>query len=359
MIVVRPDAYRQYMTGRKRFVLILEEQFMDSFDIEHGTRYEQYTKVTAEPGRPLADILSREVREGSDVLVIAEHDLLLTAPAVAIGPERTVATLRAGTGPLALNQVSALLEALEKTDPDAVRQGADTLTAALNAAGGLTLDDPLTGSLAKLTYAHPTWSWTDTGVFQPGVVQAAPAGRHRLSADGVGTVITGQIAVKGWPVVRSRTSGTEQSRKLFEQLTALSHYPLVLTAEDGTVSDLRAAEAGSAKAAVALEQLFTTDPGHSRVAGLEFGLNNAVPLLPFNSESNATGTGKATTSVHLVLGSLPTTPLQVVLPCSISTLTALDSTTPLAGAGTAAQGDGSTRPRRRMNRVTSAGCGCH
>jgi hypothetical protein len=86
------------------------------------------------------------------------------------------------------------------------------------------------------------------------------------------------------------------------------------------------------------------------------GINPAAPRLPFNSESNAVGTGRAAASVHLVLGSLPRGEFQIVLDCATSSLTALDGAAPLAGAGTTAAGSG---PRRRMNRVTAASCGCH
>lgn len=355
MIIIRPEAYRQYSTGHNRFVLVLEQRFSDSFQVEPSSRYDEWVTVRAERGHSLTDVLRSGVPEGSDVLVVAQDDRLLTAPAVEVGPDRTVAAVRVGTGPLALDQLRTLLESLEKTDPDAIRRAAAALTDALSAAGGLLLEDALTESLAKMTYSTPTWSWTDTGTFQPGTVQSASAGRQRLDAGGVGTVVTGQIAVKGWAVVRSRTSDSVRRQKLFEKLSALSHYPLVLTVENGTVTGLKAAEAGSAMAAETLTHLFAADPEHARITGLEFGLNAAAPQLPFNSESNAASTGKARTSVHLLLGSLPLTEYQIVLDCATSTLTALGGAAPLAGAGTAAE----PRPRRRMNRVTAASCGCH
>lgn len=355
MIIVRPEAYRQYMTGRNRFVLVLEEKFANSFRIEPSSRYEECVTVTAEPGRSLTDLLRSDIPVGSNVLVVAEDDRLLATPAVEVGPGRTVASVRAGPGHLALDQLRTILESLEKSDPATARQGAEELAEALRVAGGLVLEDPLTESLAKMTFATPTWSWTDTSAFQPGTAQSAPAGRQRLAADGEGTVVTGQIAVKGWPVVRSRTPDSARCQELFERLSPLSHYPLVLTVEDGAVTDLRAAETGSAKAAEALKQLFAADPGHGRITGLEFGLNTAAPQLPFNSESNAASTGKAKASVHLVLGSLPSTNYQVLLDCATSTLMALGDSTALAGPGTAAP----ARPRRRMNRVIAAGCGCH
>lgn len=355
MIIIRPEAYRQYMTGRNRFVLVLEKKFADSFQIEPSHNYRECVTVTAEPGLCLTDLVRSDIAEDSNVLVVAESDVLLMAPANEVGPGRTIATIRAGTGPLALGQLRTLLESLEKADPTAVRQAGEKMAEALRSAGGLVLEDPLTESLAKMTFSAPTWSWTDTGAFQPGIAQSAPTGRQQLAADGPDATVTGQIAVKGWSVVRSRTPNSGRCQELFERLSPLSHYPLVLTVENAEVTGLKAAEPGSAKAAEALEQLFTTASGHRRVAGFEFGLNTAAPLLPFNCESNAASTGKGTASVHLVLGSLPHTELQIVLDCATSTLTALGDTVPLAGAGTAAQ----ARTRRRMNRVTAASCGCH
>ncbi|GAA0447987.1 hypothetical protein GCM10009544_08500 [Streptomyces stramineus] len=337
-------------------MLVLEKALADSFQIESAQRYEKCATVAVEPGRPLADVLRSEVPEGSDVLVIAGTDALLTAPTVEIGPGRTVAALRMGTGPLALDQTRSLLEALERTDPDEVERRAAKLTAALETAGGVQIEDPLTGSVAKLTTTHPNWTRSDLGVFKPGSVQLAPTGRLRLGADTTGTAFSGQVAVKGWPVVRSRTDGDARRHELYEQLTGLSHYPLVLTVEDGEVTDLKAAATGSGTAAAALESLFAEHPDHSMVSGIEFGLSTASQPLPFNTEANSASAGKAQASVHLVLGSLPQTPYQLTLACSTSTVTAAGSTEPLAGTGTEAGGE---RPRRRMNRVTAANCGCH
>ncbi|MCP9963478.1 hypothetical protein LUX05_22670 [Streptomyces somaliensis] len=224
------------------------------------------------------------------------------------------------------------------------------------AAGGLVLEETLTGSVAEVAFTAPTWSRSDTGAFRPGVVQSAPTGMRRLDLAGAGTSVTGQVAAKGWSVVRTRESDTGACRQLFEKLSGLFHYPLVLTVEDGAVTDMKAAEAGSATAAAALARLFTADAGHARVTGLEFGLNPAAPPLPFNCESNAVATGRAAVSVHLVLGAPPLTAFQVVLDCATSFLTAPGGTAALAGAGTAF----ATRaPRRRTNRAAAADCGCH
>ncbi|URN17437.1 MULTISPECIES: hypothetical protein [Streptomyces] len=356
MIIVRPDAYRQYPAGHSRFTLVLERRFSDDVRIEPPSRYETWDTVAVEPGRSLADVLRSDVPQDGDVLVVAEDDRLLTAPDSEVGPHRTVAALRAGTGPLALDQLGKLLDSLEKTDPGALDRTGDALGDALAAAGGLVVEEGLTGSVAKVAFAAPTWSRIDTGAFRPGTAQSAPTGLRRLDLAGAGTTVTGQIAVKGWSVVRTHEPDTAACRELFDKLSGLFHYPLVLTVENGSVADMKATEAGSATAAAALTQLFTADSGHAEVTGLEFGLNPAAPQLPFNSESNAAGTGRAAASVHLVLGAPPLTRFQVVLDCATSSLTALGGTTPLAGAATA---PADRAPRRRMNRVTAANCGCH
>lgn len=357
MIVVRPEAYRQYVAGRNRFVLVVEKALADFFRLEHGTRHEHHATVLAEPGRTLADVLRSDVPENSDVLVVAAADSLLTAPTVEIGPGRTVAAVRTGTGPLALDQTRSLLEALERTDPGEVQRHADALAEALAAAGGLRIEDPLTGSLAEAGFARPTWSRSDVGAFKPGAVQLAPTGRLRLATDVTGTTLSGQIAVKGWPVVHSRTGDDARRHELYEGLTGLSHHPLVLTVDDGTVTDLKAAASGSAAAATALESLFAEDPGHCAVSGVGFGLSPATQPLPFHTEANASATGRAKASVHVVLGALPRTPYQLTLACATSTVTAAGGTGALAGSGTET-GEGG-RPRRRMNRVTASSCGCH
>ncbi|MCF3103545.1 hypothetical protein IPZ58_18430 [Streptomyces roseoverticillatus] len=356
MIIVRPEAYRQYPVGRTRFVLVLEKELAGFFRLDGGSRYEQSAVVTADPGRTLGDILRTEVPDNCDVLVIATADALLTAPAADVGPGRTVAAIRAGQGPLALDQAGTVLTALEKTDPAEVQARADRLTSALAASGGLRLTEALTGSVAELTYDRPTWSRTDTGLFQPGAVRTAPTGRLRLATDVTGTALSGQITVKGWPVVRARSASADRRHEIYEQLTGLSHYPLVLTVDNGAVTDLKAAATGSGTAAAELERLFAEHPDHALVSGIEFGLSSGTQPLPFNTEANSAAAGKAAVSAHIVLGALPQTPYQLTLACSTSTVTAPGSTEALAGTGTESGGE---RPRRRMNRVTSASCGCH
>ncbi|GAB2788643.1 hypothetical protein [Streptomyces daliensis] len=367
MIVVRPGAYRQYPAGHNRFALVLEQRFRDHVRIESPSRYGAWDTVTAEPGRTLTDVLRSDVPQDSDVLIVAQDDRLLTAPDSEVGPRRTVAALRAGTGPLALDQLGTLLTSLEKTDPEALGLADAALGDAIATSGGLVLEEALTESVAKMAFTAPVRSRTGTGAFRPGTVRSAPAGLRGLDltgdgaggTDGTGSTavpVTGQIAVKGWPVVRAREPRPAACQELFEKLTGLSHYPLVLTVEDGTVTDMKATEPGTATAATALARLFADDRGHAEVTGLEFGLNPAAPQLPFNSESNAASTGRAAVSVHLVLGELPRTAFQLVLDCATSSLTGLGGTAPLAGAGTAPAGQ---QPRRRMNRVTAANCGCH
>lgn len=356
MIIVRPEAYRQYPAGHNRFTLVVEERFSDQIRLEPPSRYEAWDTVTAGPDRSLSDLLRSGIPTDSDVLVVAQDDRLLTAPAAEVGPDRTVATLRAGTGPFALDQLGGLLAALEKTDPTTLDVAGTALGDAVAGAGGLVLEEALTGAVAKMTFTAPAWSRTDTGTFRTGTAQSAFAGLRSLDLTGAGTSVTGQIAVKGWSVVRTREPDTAACQELFEKLSGLFHYPLVLTVEDGSVTEMKATETGSASAATTLTQLFATDPGQAKVTGLEFGLNPAVPQLPFNSESNAVGTGKAAASVHLVLGALPQTGFEVVLDCATSSLSVLGGDAPLAGAGTAPTAQG---PRRRMNRVSSASCGCH
>lgn len=348
MIIVRPDLYRQYPTGRNRFTLVVEQRFSDIVRIDPPHRYQDWRKVTASQDSTLTDILRSEVPDGSDVLVVAGDDLLLSAPAREVGPGRAVATLRAGTGPLTHDRLRALLRSLEESDPAAIRRTAEALTGALAEAAGLALTDPLTRSLATVTGTGLGGEGPATGTFRPGVAQAAPAGRQQLT----GAVVDGRVAVKGRPVVYGRRPVPGLWQEWYEKLSALSHYPLVLTVQDGVVTGMKAAESGSALAAAALSALFTADPGHARVTGLEFGLNPTVPRLPFSTESNIAAAGGGTASVHLVLGSSEVTEYQLVLGCATSTLTAVGDPTPLAGAGTAAE----RSPRRPQPAAAVRAC---
>ncbi|MBC9716482.1 hypothetical protein H9Y04_28515 [Streptomyces sp. TRM66268-LWL] len=308
----------------------MEHRLSDLVRIDPPRRYQDWRKVTASPGSTLTEVLRSQVPDDSDVLVVAGDDPLLTAPAHEVGPGRTVAALRVGTGPLTYDRLRVLLRSLEASDPVVIRRTAEKLADALAGAAGLVLTDPLTRSLATVTGAGLGPVGPAAGSFRPGVVQAAPAGRRR-SAD---AVVDGRVAVKGRPVVFGRGPVPGPRQEWYERLSALSHYPLVLTVEDGTVTGMKASESGSALAAGALSGLFAADPGHARVTALEFGLNPTAPRLPFSTESNIAAAGGGTASVHLVLGS-ELTEYQLVLGCATSTLTAVGSPVPLAGAGTA------------------------
>ncbi|MFF5638151.1 hypothetical protein [Streptomyces sp. NPDC012825] len=336
-------------------MLVLERWLSEHVQVEPPSRYGVWDTLTVEPGRSLTDVLRSDIPQDSDVLVVAQDGRLLAAPASEVSPHRTVAALHVATGSFALDQLGKIFVALEKSDPEAFGAAGAALGEAAAAAGGLVLEDPLTESIAKVTFSAPVWSRID-GSFQPGMVQYAPTGLRRLDLAASGSTISGQIAVKGWSVVRAHESDRAAGQELFEKLSGLFHYPLVLTVEDGKVTETKATEAGSAIAATALTEIFAAHPGHAEVTALEFGLNPAVPHLPFNSESNAVGTGKASASIHLVLGTLPLTQFEIVLDCVTSSLTALGGTTSLAGAGTALADQ---TPRRRMNRVIAANCGCH
>ncbi|GHF28832.1 hypothetical protein GCM10010218_07480 [Streptomyces mashuensis] len=356
-VVVRPGRYRQFPSGHRRFALVVEQGAADSFQVEAaagGSPYEECRTVVAAPGHTLADLLRTELPDDCDVLVVAAADALLSAPPAAVGPGRTVATVRAGgEGPAGV-RARALLAALEQSDPGDLRCRAEELASAVDGAAGLRVDDPLTGATAVLSYASPTWSEWDAGFFRPGSALPAPTGRLRLAAGAAatGSGLDGQVTVKGRPVVRARDARAGSAQQVYERLTGLFHYPLVLSVDHGTVTGLKAAAAGSAAAGAELERLFALHPGHALAGALEFGLNTAVAAQPFNTEANAAATGRATASAHLVLGSLGHTPYELALPLSTSTVGALGTGTPLAGAGTDPAGD---RARRHQVAVPVTG----
>ncbi|MFF3418806.1 hypothetical protein ACFYW9_29555 [Streptomyces sp. NPDC002698] len=302
-------------------------------------------------GQPLAELLRTAVPEDAAVLALVRPDTPPGPEPVAL-PGQTVAVVPVQPGPGAAEHAAGLLRLLELADPETERAAADRLRSRLASGGPLRLNDALTGSQALLTLEGGSWR-ERAGMFSAGSVHTAPNGSLRWdpAAPPSADRLTGQVAVKGWPVVTG-APGTDpaQLRQYYERLAALTHFPLVVTFEHGAVTDMKPASGGSGQAAAALGELVGTAAGGGAVTAVEFGVALGRQPLPFNTQANLASARTAGPSVRLWLGQLSRPGWQVSLECATSVLSD-EAGTPLAGALAA--------PRRRLNRVSSAGCGCH
>jgi len=343
-IVVRPSAYRRFGVGHRDFYLVVEESLGDVFSFDGTDSYTHRRIVRVSPDLGLAEVLGADVPHDADVLVVATHPRLAEAyPADVVG--RTVVVLPAGRGAEELNDVRQLLDTLEHDDPAVRRDTADWLRRVIATGDGLRILDGLTSSTATLDGGSPVVVGDIDGSATSSLHVVPDTGVALLPASGAGNPLplSGHVAVKGWPLVRARGSafGGLYQRKLHEQLLEIVRYPVVMTIDQGVVGALKAVDNGSDHATEALRELFTDDIRYSEVSALRFGVGP-----------------ESTKTAHLVFGDLGSTTLELILP--IVTSRVEDSRGAALVQGMDKQFkeiDGA--PRRRLNRISSASCGCH
>ncbi|QIP84228.1 hypothetical protein GLX30_09525 [Streptomyces sp. Tu 2975] len=187
MIVVRPEVLAAYPVGGKHFTVIVESPLARSIRIEgRNPGGAEPSLIAVEPSASLAALLTTTVPADSDVLVLATRDPLLSAPPEAVGPSRVVVGARLCEGPLAQERLRRLLTAMERTRPDATAHQGRRMLLAMREPGGLTLHEPLTGSMAALDgYVEPhearrraAYTWRR----QAGCCSAPPLAAHRCPA---------------------------------------------------------------------------------------------------------------------------------------------------------------------------------
>lgn len=342
-ISVRPDSYAQFGSRRSEFCVVVSESLAGTLEVAPSQHSGRVSRVVAAAGQTLAQLLHSTPADDAAILVLADDDRLLSASPPEIGAGRTIAAVRAQNPA----DAQALLDAMAATRPDEQQLLARGLRDTVGTAPELRFVNGLTGADLTVSPAGSRWS-ENAGYFVPGRVQLAPTGSLRLTLsgpDGGARTMSGRLAVKGWPVVRSPMLISTVKRAMYERMLTMTHHPLVLGVVDGSITKIEFADGGSDLAAAALEALFTDEPGYRQVTGFEFGLNPGVPLLRDNCESNLMRT-EAVASV--VLGELPGTAAELVLPVLADRPVQADPAGQAAGSG-----------RRRMNRVMSASCGCH
>ena len=362
---VAPGTYRQYTARHHQFCLVTDDTLTETVQLAEGDpAYSRTTRINAPAGTTLADLLTGQLPDDTDVLILTTRTELTTAPTELIA-DRTIAVLHLPDN----DTVGELLQALQDSDPQ--HGSARRLRSALETGQALSVTDQLTGVAAALTPGPgATRTTADLGPFQPGTLHHAPNGSITLTTDGT-LPLNGQIAVKGRPAVHATGTATAAERqRAYEGLLPLTRYPLVLTIEDGTVTDIKAVDGGSDNAAHTLQTLFDQDPQHRRITAIGFGLNPAVPALRANT---ATHRARATTkgpTAHLTLGGLDGS-LQLLLPLDSSRIETTDGHTTLA-PGTTTRDPAETNETgetcaitpptttgRKLNRVRSSSCGCH
>lgn len=366
VVKVTPSAYRQFADRHRHFYLVTDAHLHDALHTFEDGPYSSTERIAAPAGTTLGDLLRERIPEDADVLVVASRPELGVAADEAIGPHRTVVAVPVADGDThtKLADAAELLRSLQDTDPAHDEQ--TRLRSLLTAGGGLIFSDELTGASATLGDSTGVVVRGSFGSFRPGTLHTAPNGW--LSADnaaGGPLPLSGELAAKGWPAVYAGTGSGQERRPLYEGLLPLSRYPVVLTVDQGIVTDVKGVESGSDGAAETLLRLFEADDRYRQIRTVGFGTNPAVPALRSNSEIHRVQAGRRGPSPYVLLGAPGAGTLEVLLHLESSEVSTATGEILAPGAAVVAEvceippAGTAGRTRGKMNRVRSASCGCH
>jgi hypothetical protein len=164
--------------------------------------------------------------------------------------------------------------------------------------------------------------------------------------------LNGTLTLSGWPIVHRANDPDDapEQQRLFSELANLVAHPVQLTVAAGVIEAVTTADSAAKPAAEALDRLLGEDPRYRVIWELGFGLNTDMDALPANCGPNEVY-GARSGVVHLGLGITPHTRFALAFLCPRSSLLTADATAVL--------GRRLDTYRGRMNRVSTAGCGCH
>jgi hypothetical protein len=360
--VVNPDALRQFEGSGKAFYLVTDAVIAQRCTLAES-RYDISEIVAVRGGATVGDLVD-ELPDGSAVLIAAPGSFVRGEDLARLG-ERRVAVMPCGSTPVRPEHVGYFLGVLERTDPVAQAERADAFFTAVAAAGGLRLVDDGQRTECAFSPAADDYVWNQqAGVLEPGEQQIAPAGElsvlpmditdfdpsRRLALDGT-------LTLRGEPIVHAGYDPglAGEQADLYERLTALRRYPVVLDVADGMITSCRpgSAAAPSVRVAATLTDLLAADPRYRTVWELGFGINTAMSVVAGNCGMNEVY-GADNGVVHLGIGLTPFTRFALTFLCPATRLT--------DGAGATLLGPARARPDAapsRVRRTREASCGCH
>lgn len=363
-VTVQPSSFRQFGTPADTFCIVVDEEFVDEFSVAPAAPYTRCMIVPIGPDGDLGKLLSADIPATADVVAICRRAFLSSPDAATIGPGRRIVVLPCASTPVTADQIRYFLRVIERTDPAAQEAVADRFFEAVKNASHLRIIDAEHGTSCRFDPFGGGYVWNQqAGFLGPGEQQIAPAGELSVLPMDITEfdedrrlALSGTLVLLGWPIVHAgydRALDTEQA-DLYERLVPLRRNPLTLTVEDGRITDVR--DAGGTAEGTALvavfDELFTEEPRYRSIWELGFGINTGMEVSPANCGLNETY-GAADGVVHIGLGLTPFTKFALTFICPTASLVDDAGTLVLGNRAVGEQG------RRRVNRVRSAGCGCH
>ncbi|MEU5053124.1 hypothetical protein [Streptomyces sp. NPDC021096] len=357
---VTASDFGQFGDPRGTFCLITDEAGLTSVRCLPGEGYERVLHLALPPGQSLGELLAERVPADADVLV-ACPGRFIGSPAPGELGARRLSVLPAGSTPLTGGHVRYFLQSAARTDVAGQEAAAEEFFERAGASERLLITDDTAGSEAEFDHGVGDCVWNQqAGVLGPGEQQIFPAGKLSVTAAEI-TVFSpearlaglrGTLTLRGWPIVHRHADPADEpeQRRLFEALAPLVSHAVHLEVNGGTIDRVTPAEAGARPAAEALETLLAAQPLYRTVWELGFGINTGTEVMPANCGPNEVH-GARHGVLNLGIGVTPTTRFALAFLCPRSSLLTADGT-PLLGARKAVR-------RGRLQRTSSASCGCH
>ncbi|KOT64799.1 hypothetical protein ADK43_05075 [Streptomyces rimosus subsp. rimosus] len=350
----------QFGAPAETFCLITTEQYAEPLSLLPGDGCSRVLRLTLPPGARLGEVIEQSVPEGAHVLA-ACPGRFLDSPAERELGGRKLAVLPAGSTPLTGEQIGYFLRTAARTDADRQARVAEEFFDRVGESRRLTIVDDVSGTEAEFDHELGDCVWNQqAGVMEPGDQQIFPPGKLSVTAAEITTFapdarllgLNGDLTLRGWPIVHRHedpADGPDQQR-LFEALTPLVANAVTLHITAGSIEGVTPQTAAAAPAAAELDKLLTDDPRYRVIWELGFGINTTTEVIPANCGPNEVY-GATGGVVNLGLGVTPATRFALAFLCPRSSL--------LTSDGTAVLGARKAVRRGRMQRISSAGCGCH
>ncbi|KWT61527.1 hypothetical protein ADL21_12495 [Streptomyces albus subsp. albus] len=350
----------QFGEPAETFCLITTEQYAEPLSLLPGDGCSRVLRLTLPPGARLGEVIEQSVPEDAHVLAVCPGRFL-DSPAERELGGRKLAALPAGSTPLTGEHISYFLRTAARTDATQHARVAEEFFDRVGESRRLTIVDDVSGTEAEFDHELGDCVWNQqAGVMEAGDQQIFPPGKLSVTAAEITTFapdarllgLNGDLTLRGWPIVHRHedpADGPDQQR-LFEALTPLVANAVTLHITAGRIEGVTPQTAAAAPAAAELDKLLTDDPRYRVIWELGFGINTTTEVIPANCGPNEVY-GATGGVVNLGLGVTPATRFALAFLCPRSSL--------LTSDGTAVLGARKAVRRGRMQRVSSAGCGCH
>ncbi|MFD7916034.1 hypothetical protein ACFV30_35915 [Streptomyces sp. NPDC059752] len=352
--------FGQFGEPVETFCLITSENGGELLSLLPGDGYSRVVHLTLPRGTRLGTLIAESVPPDAHVLAVCPGRFLDSPTPQELGA-RKLAVLPAGSTPLTDEYVRYFLRSAAKTDIAQQAATAEEFFDLVAASDGLTIVDDASGTEAEFDHTVGDCVWNQqAGVLEPGDQQIFPSGKLSVTAAEITTFepearllgLHGDLTLRGWPIVHRHADpadGAEQQR-LFEALSPLVSHAVTLHVTAGSIEGVTPQTSGAAPAAAELDKLLTDDPRYRVIWELGFGINTTTEVIPANCGPNEVY-GATGGVVNLGLGITPATRFALAFLCPRSSL--------LTSDGTAVLGARKAVRRGRMQRVSSASCGCH